>query len=602
MGRSERLGSGAPRRRGWAPGLIGGAACLALALPATAFAEDAAGDAERMLRLAHLVADGTWYQRSEAADALANAGAHAAVAGSLLRDTAVTAIGRQDWRLAHLAMDTLSAVAPDKLGDCCPPLDATLASGDAQACTQALHLIEQLGHAAAALAPRLAALTRDKALGLQALQALVDVGGTIDTLPILREAITSGDPASVRCAIAGFAGLGARVPETVPALCSVVGDPRYAPITLLALGGMGKEAAAAVPAVLKAEAQVKVPDRAPYVRTLRAIETADVPPTCADAAASCPEGHRVRIPLAVVDPDDMPGELHAAIVPSQLHGRLAMDHLCAVYTAPYGWLGSEPAAVTVTDHAGKSVTATLTLTVSPDPQPASLLAISMDAQNHAVVRLAFDKPLQKATAEAATAYAIVPDVTVVSAALREDRQAVDLTTSGIQPDHAYTLSVQGVLDTAATPVACALSGRPFNTNTFQPGLVVTWFTNELFTTATTTGVVPSLNFPAGPRPHAEHYGARYAGWLAADADATYTLTLTSDDGSRLWLDDKLLIDNWGDHSCTDKSAQVALTHGQRRRLRIDYYNGAADACLRLTWRRPGVAATLVPPSALSHGG
>src|SRR5580692_8055625 len=113
MARSERLGSAAPRRLGWAPGLIGAAACLALALPARGLAEDAASDAERSLRLAHLVADGTWYQRSEAADALANAGAHAAMAGPLLRDTAVAAIGRQDWRLAHLAMDTLSAVAPD---------------------------------------------------------------------------------------------------------------------------------------------------------------------------------------------------------------------------------------------------------------------------------------------------------------------------------------------------------------------------------------------------------------------------------------------------------------------------------------------------------
>jgi hypothetical protein len=603
MARSERLGSAAPRRRGWAPGLIGAGACLALALPARGLAEDAAAsDAERSLRLAHLVAEGTWYQRSEAADALANAGTHAAMAGPLLRDTAVTAIGHQDWRLAHLAMDTLSAVAPDKLADCCLPLDATLASGDEQACTQALHLIEQLGRSAAPLAPRLAALTKDKALGLQALQALVDVGGSIDMLPILHEAIASSDPGSVRCAIAGFAGLGAHVPDTIPALCSVIGDPRYAPATLRALSGMGKDAAAAVPAVLKAEALVNVPDRAPYVRTLRAIETEDMPPTCANAAASCDEGHSVRIPLAVLDPDDMPGEMRAAVVPAQLHGRLVMDHLCAVYTAAYGWLGSEPAAVTVTDHAGKSVAATITLTVSADRQPPSLVGISSDEKNQSVVRLAFDKQLQKASAEVATAYAIVPDVTVVSAALRADGQAVELTTSGLQLEHAYTLSVQGVLDAAATPVPCTLSGRPFTVSAYRPGLAVTWFANENFATATTTGVVPALNFPLGPRPRTEHYGARFTGWLTPTVDATLTLQLTSDDGSRLWLDDKLVIDNWGAHSSQAVSAPVTLVHGRRMRLRVDYFNGAADECLVLAWGAPGKPLAIVPASVFTHGG
>jgi hypothetical protein len=62
----------------------------------------------------------------------------------------------------------------------------------------------------------------------------------------------------------------------------------------------------------------------------------------------------------------------------------------------------------------------------------------------------------------------------------------------------------------------------------------------------------------------------------------------SDDGVRLWLEDKLLIDNWTDHHSTMDWAKIELNGGQRYSLRLEYYQGGGGAYISLKW---------VPPTA-----
>ena len=57
---------------------------------------------------------------------------------------------------------------------------------------------------------------------------------------------------------------------------------------------------------------------------------------------------------------------------------------------------------------------------------------------------------------------------------------------------------------------------------------------------------------------------------------TYTFTLGSDDGARLWIDDDLEIDRWIDQAYSTSSKNVYLTAGNHR-FRIDYYEYIWDA-------------------------
>lgn len=78
---------------------------------------------------------------------------------------------------------------------------------------------------------------------------------------------------------------------------------------------------------------------------------------------------------------------------------------------------------------------------------------------------------------------------------------------------------------------------------------------------------------------------RWKGTLVAPETADYTLALSSDDGSRLALDGKLLIDNWGDHDTKTVTVRVRLVAGERHALAIEYANTGGKGDIALGWRK-----------------
>lgn len=59
-------------------------------------------------------------------------------------------------------------------------------------------------------------------------------------------------------------------------------------------------------------------------------------------------------------------------------------------------------------------------------------------------------------------------------------------------------------------------------------------------------------------------GLVFMGYIDVPADGVYTFSLTSDDGSLLYIDDKLLINNDGGHSAVEVAAQTALKKGAHK--------------------------------------
>ncbi|GAB1510802.1 hypothetical protein JCM33774_28440 [Actinophytocola sp. KF-1] len=79
----------------------------------------------------------------------------------------------------------------------------------------------------------------------------------------------------------------------------------------------------------------------------------------------------------------------------------------------------------------------------------------------------------------------------------------------------------------------------------------------------------------------------------------YAFRLTSDDGSRLYIDDQLVIDHDGLHGETSKDGTIALAAGYHS-LRVEYFEAGGEQVLRLGWRPPGAADfATVPNSVLS---
>lgn len=90
----------------------------------------------------------------------------------------------------------------------------------------------------------------------------------------------------------------------------------------------------------------------------------------------------------------------------------------------------------------------------------------------------------------------------------------------------------------------------------------------------------SLNIPAqafdqgfpGVTKRFEWFAIDYSGKFWVSKPGTYSFQLTSDDGSKLFVDDALVIDNDGVHSPQDRSGMVELEQGKHT-VRVSYFQG-----------------------------
>ena len=86
--------------------------------------------------------------------------------------------------------------------------------------------------------------------------------------------------------------------------------------------------------------------------------------------------------------------------------------------------------------------------------------------------------------------------------------------------------------------------------------------------------------------HEENYSAHFTGYVLAPKEGNYAFSVVVDDGTRLFIDDKPLIDAWYDSDSVEFSKEIFLTKGTHK-IRLDYYNHLWGIKLRLFWVPPG---------------
>ena len=99
--------------------------------------------------------------------------------------------------------------------------------------------------------------------------------------------------------------------------------------------------------------------------------------------------------------------------------------------------------------------------------------------------------------------------------------------------------------------------------------------------------------------YSDNFLVHTVGKIEVPQDGTYTFRLTSDDGSKLFIDGAEVIDHDGLHEATPKDGDVELTAGAHD-LRIEYFDATNEQVLKLSWRPPGADDfTVVPTDVLS---
>ncbi len=92
-----------------------------------------------------------------------------------------------------------------------------------------------------------------------------------------------------------------------------------------------------------------------------------------------------------------------------------------------------------------------------------------------------------------------------------------------------------------------------------------------------------LQSPAQSQINRNNFSVRWTQTIDLPPDL-YRFTMTVDDGGRLWVDDRLLIDAWQVQSPRTYSEEVRLT-GDSVSLRMEYFEEQGEALAQLRWQR-----------------
>jgi outer membrane protein OmpA-like peptidoglycan-associated protein len=133
----------------------------------------------------------------------------------------------------------------------------------------------------------------------------------------------------------------------------------------------------------------------------------------------------------------------------------------------------------------------------------------------------------------------------------------------------------------------------------QQGLVGTYYNGTNFNRKVLTRVDPQVSFDWTNRSPASgigksYYSIRWTGTLLAPVSGTYIFSANVDDGIRVWVGNRKIIDAWSLHDSDRFRGSVTLEAGKYYELKIDYFNDMLGGVIELLWHRPDETDKGVP--------
>ncbi len=143
----------------------------------------------------------------------------------------------------------------------------------------------------------------------------------------------------------------------------------------------------------------------------------------------------------------------------------------------------------------------------------------------------------------------------------------------------------------------------------KPGLKAEYFANQKLEgepVVTRTDAKVQFNWGQGspdPKVPSDHFSARWTGKLGPmPRTMEYTFGTNTDDGARLWIDGKLVVDAWKDLYEVVTQGKIRLEQGKTYDIKLEYYDNTGGAVCELGWhgaegprKEPYMAPVWVPP-------
>ena len=107
------------------------------------------------------------------------------------------------------------------------------------------------------------------------------------------------------------------------------------------------------------------------------------------------------------------------------------------------------------------------------------------------------------------------------------------------------------------------------------------------------------NFTLNERKRETNYGFVFDGYINIPKTDVYSFFLSSDDGSKMAIDDQIGLDNDGKHGIQEKNMEMALSAGLHR-ISLQFFQGGGGDFLSLEWQASGMMRTPIDNSILVH--
>lgn len=126
----------------------------------------------------------------------------------------------------------------------------------------------------------------------------------------------------------------------------------------------------------------------------------------------------------------------------------------------------------------------------------------------------------------------------------------------------------------------------------RPGLRGEYFNNtKLEGAPVLTRVDKSVDFDWGqgspaPEVHSDDFSIRWTGKLTPKESGSYRIGMTNDDGMRVWIDGKLILDDWREDAARTSSKEMKLEGGHSYDIKAEYYDSKVYATAKLLWATP----------------
>ncbi len=104
-------------------------------------------------------------------------------------------------------------------------------------------------------------------------------------------------------------------------------------------------------------------------------------------------------------------------------------------------------------------------------------------------------------------------------------------------------------------------------------------------------VMPDIKLP--DKTALQYFAVEYTGYVYVPETGVYTFYTSSDDGSRLWIGDSLVVDNDGPHGMTLKQGAIALEKGFHP-IRVGYFQNQGSYGLSVEYKTPGAHSKPMP--------